>query len=221
MPSHTRPKEGLGVLLDVQHGAAVGGPGDRRLDVLDDVGQQRPVRQVLETQHVLAAPDRVLGPREQAVVGAHLHRAQFEELPVAGPLVLVKEDLLRRVGAIPAPQVHRVLLPSRVTPPIPVATVAIRDARVLGFDAPDDLCVQPFLQLRVRRKGRVLVRVLRPQVREHVFTRARVVPEPVVLVDARAVRRANLERTLLGDGRLQTAAAPTRTGKVGRGPGAW
>ncbi len=212
VPPYAQAEQRLRILLDVEHGTAVRRPDDRRLHVRDHVRQQRPGLEVLEAQRVLPAPDGVVRECEQPVVGADLEVAQLVEVQAARELDDVEHHLLGSAGHVATPGVQRILLARLETPVVPVAALAVRNAGVVLLDPADDLLVQLLLQRREVRQHRILVVVLGLQVCEHVLAGALIVTQPVVLVDARAVRRAHVERASVSDGRLQTAAVPTRTG---------
>ncbi len=187
--AHAPREQRLRVLLQVQDAAAVGGPGEVGLDVLDPVRQQLAGREVLDPQRVLPAADRILGEREQVVVrrdrgGAHLEEAVALRHPVD-----VEHDLLGRVQRAGLARIDRVFLAGLVARVVPVAAQAVRHGRVVLLDAPDDLAVDLFLERIGVRRHRRLVGVLGLEVADHLGIGARVVAQPVVLVGAGTVRR--------------------------------
>ena len=215
----------LRVFLDVDHGAAVGRPRDRRLDVFDHIRQQLAAREVLETQRVLATPDRVFSIGQQPVVRTHFELAHVVEVAAARELLEVEQDLFRCFEGARPTRVHRIFLPGVEAPVIPVASFAIRDGRVVLPDSADDFRVELVLQRSRVGEHRILVGVLRGEVGQHVRVGARVVAQPVVLVAARAVRRIDRARSPCSDrrqhGLRHQAGPPMRTGCDGRVPGAW
>ncbi len=92
-----QPKQGLGILLDIEHGGVVVGPRDVRLDVVYRVGEDFAALQIFEAQAVLAPADRVLAEGEPPRVGRHLDGVQPIVLKSCRAFVRVQDDLLGRI----------------------------------------------------------------------------------------------------------------------------
>ena len=194
------------VLLDVQDASVVGGPGHRLVHIRHGVRQQCAGLQRLEPQRVLATTDRVLGVREQAVVVARLERTEVVEVESPGLLAQVEQDLLGRIDLSRPARVDGVFVAGLEAAVIPVAVVPVRDGRIVLADAADDFGVERFLERAQPRRERLAVGVLGLQVLEHLRRRARVVAQPVIVVEPHALRRTNLVRFAGGDRRRRTLA---------------
>jgi hypothetical protein len=110
------------------------------------------------------------------------------EIVPASKLDEVEHHLFGRIDGIAPSGVQRVLLACVEPPVVQVASLPVRDCRVVLLDAADDLAVYPLLERRQMRQHRALVVVLRAQVGQHVGVGAPVVAQPEVLVQASAMR---------------------------------
>ena len=199
VPPDPVTEQGHGILLDIQDARAVGVPGEIGFDVRDRVRQRLPRGEILEAQGVLSPPDRVVDVSEQPVVRRDGVLADRVVPVAAAELVGVQHHLLGRLERAGLARVDRVLLSALVARVVPVAALSVRDGRIVLLDAGNGLLVHAVCQRAgVRRHGR-RVRILGLEVAEHRLVGAGVVPQPVVLVDAGAVRRQHRERSSLGD----------------------
>ncbi len=181
----------LGMLLDVKHRAAVRRPGDRRVDIGDPVRQCRSGRDILEANRPLAAADVVLSVGEDAIVRADLQRANLEEFESRGEHVDIEHHLLGRVERPGLARVDRVFLAGLEPAEVPEPAFAVGHAGVVLLDARDDLVVDLVLERRHMREHRLPVGIFRLEVPDDVGVLARIVTQPVILVDAIAKGRTD------------------------------
>ena len=195
MGLHPHREQRLRIGLHVEQGLVVIGPDHVRRGVGDEVRIKLAGGQVLETDHVLAAADLVIGPGQHCVVLAHLRITDIEVTLARGHGVHVQQDFLRRLHRVLATRLHRVILAGLEARVVPVAALAIGHAGVVLLDAADDLVVEDLLQRLGRGQHGIGIGVLCIEVGEHRLVLALVVTQPVIVVVARgAERRLDLMR---------------------------
>ena len=186
---HAHGEQRLRIVFHIQHGAVVVGPHHVPGRAGEDIGQHLPAAQVLEADDVLATTHIIIGPGQQLVVLADLHRANAEIALAGRHLVHVQQDFLGRLHVALATCVDRVILAGLVTGVIPISPFACRHAGIVLLDARDDFLVQRVLQRFQRRKHLVGIRVFGLQIGQHRLVLALVIAQPVIIIVAGSTKR--------------------------------
>ncbi len=157
-------------------------------------GRVLPLARSLKRIVNLLAPGRVLGVGEELLVRTDLARADLEKIVPLRHHRHVEQHLLGGVGRAAAANVHRIFAARREARLIPAVPVLHGHAGVIGRDAAGDFLVQRLAQRGGMRGHLREVVVFRLEVVEDFGPAARVVAQPVVVVDARARRRGHRMR---------------------------
>jgi len=210
--------ERLHVLLGIEYGFVVIGPGGHPQCVRDFVCQVFAAGQVFETLDVEPPANCIDSIGQQIVIRADLESHEGKEGLPFGHGITVQQNLLRRFEVPFLPAVDRVLFPFLETRVIIVAVVAVRHRHIGLFDPSNDLLVDLLLELFGRLENGPKVFILRLEIGNDlgVFT----LLEPIVVVDPGLSELQELLPDLLRDGRLRTGPGfPTGwsgQGKKGR-----
>ena len=184
-PDLIRQQRG-GMFTHVPHKAGIIAPGKPGGNIFQDLRVPFTAAKVAEAQAILAAGKIILRHRHQLVIRRDAQSAKGVELTFRRPLVAVEQDL----PLVPLLFEHRLALIDGVfTARLVNLTVAKTIFTVRGGDFPlrnavDNFFQQTFLQAELRIHHPLAVGVLRVQVLQHVRSRALIVAQPVIVIDA-------------------------------------
>ena len=131
---------------DIEECLAVGRPGRAVIEVVEDVWEVPPGRQVAEAHLVELVAGEVDGVGEDVLVRAVLDVPELEIVVARGQLVPVELDLLGGIHRALPPAVDVVVEPLHRSGVVPVALEVGRRRSVGLLDPVDDLLVQPLLE---------------------------------------------------------------------------
>ena len=174
MPFHAHGEQRDRIVLDVEHGLVVVGPGQRGGGIFEFVGQYLARGEILEVDRELTSSDHVVAIGEQLFVRADFKAGDLKEVVSCRQRRAVEHDLLGTVFAAFA-RVDRILFAFLESDVVPVILVLRRHARIVLLDAADDLVVDRIFERFVVRGHRRVVIVLRLDVAQHRRIGARVV----------------------------------------------
>ena len=178
----TVPAKRLKVLLRVEECLVVVGPGQISGHRFDDVVEELPGVEILETNRVDAAALRIGGVGEDVLSGADRQGTDREVVVTFGQEIAVEHHLLVAGKRVLLPAVERVFLPLLETRVVEVVLPSIGNGAVVRLDASLDLQKKRLLELCRVGHDRLGIGVLRLEVANHLWVLS--ILHPVVRVDA-------------------------------------